>query len=527
MPQRLIPALVLDLRLVRHRGRRGRHPAAHFRVFRHDLRAEKRYCAEIFGGARVDQRRHEPGGGIAHHDQLGSVERQRAEKPYVRIADRLEIPGLDFVAEDIRDAREIAAAIKVAAVLREHETLRDRRAHLEGMKRRRVTFADRLGAHDPDLRHLRRSRLRARVGDRHRRERAVGREVEVEGRLARREHIQRLPLFVGVRDAHQHHEPVVESQAPQGAIGGIKDQVADPDLLEQRPRLAGADIQGFQIAVAAVVRRVKQRLGPGIVGERGHRIAACTLDLVERGHRAIPPVNRHEMRQLPRVLHAHIQMSSVRGDVAARYGTEILMREVVDIRKRMLAHGPQVLLLEAMLPVDPLVPGLIQRQAKYPLKIIGVIAPAVGLAPPPVEQALRPVVKRQVVHEARPVQVSVGASPEIDLGAFRNQAERVIEFRLVAHHRPKRHFVVTALGAAHSPAHPRLHEYCAALLVPPRSGVARHGKVVVEQGLGMRRVDVDLAVKQPPVTCVGWARAIGHGEVGGLVERGPPEPVAR
>src|ERR1700752_2687830 len=111
----------------------------------------------------------------------------------------------------------------------------------------------------------------------------------------------------------------------------------------------------------------------------------------------------------------------------------------------MLVYRLQVLALKVVLEVDPAVPGFVERQAKYLLELIGVIAATAGVTAPPSEQPLRSIGDGQVVHEARAIEISVRAGLEVDLGALGYQSQRVIELRAVLHHRAEHHLVVAAL----------------------------------------------------------------------------------
>src|SRR5258706_11524911 len=112
---------------------------------------------------------------------------------------------------------------------------------------------------------------------------------------------------------------------------------------------------------------------------------------------------------MPWLLNDRELLRHVSREVGARDRAEILTSEVAVFGDWVLAHRQQVLPLEAVLPVDPLVPGLIQRQAEHTLKIVGVVAATGGVASPPGEQFLWAVVKTEVIHEARAIQVGVGA----------------------------------------------------------------------------------------------------------------------
>jgi hypothetical protein len=96
-------------------------------------------------------------------------------------------------------------------------------------------------------------------------------------------------------------------------------------------------------------------------------------------------------------------------------------------------------------------------------------------------------------HEPRAVQVRVDLELEVDLRPFGDEAERVVEPRAVAHHRPEHHLVVAALGPADAAGHPRVDEDGDPLVVPARRRDARRGQVHVEDRLGLLGHGVHLA----------------------------------
>src|SRR5439155_13189491 len=106
---------------------------------------------------------------------------------------------------------------------------------------------------------------------------------------------------------------------------------------------------------------------------------------------AVAAADRGDVRKLPGILDGGEELRPVRREVGARDRPEVLFSEVAVLGDRVLAHRQQVLPLEAVLPVDPLSPALLQRQAEHTLKIVAVIAAAAGVAPPPGEQFLRAV----------------------------------------------------------------------------------------------------------------------------------------
>ena len=97
------------------------------------------------------------------------------------------------------------------------------------------------------------------------------------------------------------------------------------------------------------------------------------------------------------------------------------------------------------------------------------------------------------------------------------EPERIVELRVVAHHRAEHHLVVAALRATESAAHPCFHEDGAPFLVPARRGDARSGQVLVEDALGMLGYRCDLALEQPPQPSILLVRHLRRDQVHELV----------
>ena len=113
--------------------------------------------------------------------------------------------------------------------------------------------------HHADLHDLGAGAARVEPGDRGRHQRAVGGHVEIECDLAVVETRGPLPFLVGIGDAHQDDVAVVRAQTPERPVRPVESEVPDALFLEQRPRLAGLQVVGHQVAIAHVVRRIEQR----------------------------------------------------------------------------------------------------------------------------------------------------------------------------------------------------------------------------------------------------------------------------
>src|SRR5215510_9602454 len=128
--------------------------------------------------------------------------------------------------------------------------------------------------------------------------------------------------------------------------------------------------------------------------------------------------------------------------------SERARREILERCDRILANRLEIRLLKRMLELDPFGPRFLERGAEHELELAGVIGLAPGLAAQPLDDLRRCVVVAEPGNEARAVEVRVDLRLEIDLRAFGRETERIVETRLVLHHRAKHHLVVAALGAA-------------------------------------------------------------------------------
>ena len=432
-------------------------------------------------GCGPDHRRHEPTRGVVEYDELCVREGHRAKEPRLCVAHRLDLPRDDLVAVDVRNAGVVSASKQVLVVPREREPLGRGAAELERTKRRGVPCEERVGGHHANLHDLRPCAARVEPGQGGRDQRSIGRHVQVVGHLTVREDVHRLPFGVRVRNAHEYHVAVVGAQSPQRPVGAVECQVSDALTLEQHLRLARFQVIRHQVAVAEVVRRVEECPRLWIEGQRSNAILHRTFHLLELGDGTVLERDGHEVRKAARIPDGGVQRPAVVAGDRARKGSQPDVGEVAIGGYRMLAHRGQVLPLEFVLPGDPVLPGLIELEAEHAAEVIRVGAQRSFVAPPPVEELLGPILDRQVAHEPCSVQIGICAHLEVDLGPDRDQAKRVVEPGVVAHHRAEHHLVVPTLGAAVTPTQPGFHEHRTALEVPAGSGISRCRQVVVDE----------------------------------------------
>ena len=177
----------------------------------------------------------------------------------------------------------------------------------------------------------------------------------------------------------------------------------------------------------------------------------------------------------------------------------------------------EVLLLKAVLPVDPRMPGTAERPTVDLLEVTRVISAAPLLPLDPVDQLLRPIGVRQPGHEAGAVQIRIDLQLKVDLRPFRDQAEGIVEPRVVADHRAEDHFVVAALRASHTAGHPGVDEHGDAFVIPARRGDPRRGQVHVENAFGLVGDRVHLSPEQTAEHPVAPCRLVHRRHVHQLV----------
>ena len=214
--------------------------------------------------------------------------------------------------------------------------------------------------------------------------------------------------------------------------------------------------------------------------------------------RAVARIHRADVLDDARVAKAAVEDAGCLVVIRARHRPHCRTTQVVVRRDRKLAHFGEILLLELVLELDPVLPGLFERDAKQALKLVGVVAPAFLVASVPGDHLLRRILIRKPRDEARAVEVRVRARLEIDKDTPRRESQWIVEMGVVPDHRAEHHLIVAALRAAHSAAHPGLHEHRTALRPPARGREARHREVVVDQRLGMLRSGGDFAEEDLP-----------------------------
>ena len=146
----------------------------------------------------------------------------------------------------------------------------------------------------------------------------------------------------------------------------------------------------------------------------------------------------------------------------------------------MLRKCCEVLALKLELPLDPILPSLVEAQAEHAAEVREVIGFALRIAAQPLDDAFGRVGVGEIGKETCAVEVVVHANLEIDEDAFGFQADRRIEMSVVAHHGAEDHFVIRALRAAEAASHPCFHEDGAAFEMPARHVHARRREIVVE-----------------------------------------------
>ena len=194
---------------------------------------------------------------------------------------------------------------------------------------------------------------------------------------------------------------------------------------------------------------------------------------------------------------------------------------------RVLPHRREVGLLKRTLVLHPCAPGLLERHPEDLAELCGVVGAAVLAARDPFDQLLGRMAARQPGHEPRAVEIGVRLHLKVDLRAFGDESQRVVERHVIANHRAEDHLVVAALRASHAAGHPRVDEHRDALVIPPRRGDARSREVPVENRRRVIGRGRDLAAKQSAEGAIGSRRLIHRDDVNQLVVHQHRHPLVR
>ena len=479
-----------DELLLVHRARRRDLPRLEHGIFRHGFGAQELDRAHVLDGTRFDDGGHEPVPGIAEHDEPSVGERHGTEEARLRVGNGFHVSIRDFVAEDVRHARVIAAAVEVMAVGREHETLRDRLPEAE--------FAQGLQVPGQQLRGFPHAQelLRTHFAHGGRQEPAIGRYVQVVRHVLVAERVDDLPFLVRIRDAHERGEAIHVAHAPQRTIGPVERDLADARVFEQHAALARLHVHGHEVAQREVVVGEEERAARRIVGEGGDPVEHRALDVGKAADAAIARIHRAHLVDHPGIAERAVERAAGLVVERARGGADGAFGEVSLRGDRELAHFLEVAPLELALEGDPVLPPFLERESEHLQEVVRVVTPAAFVAPQPCQHFLRRLAVGEPGEEAGAIEVRVHADLEVAAHAARDEPERVVERRFVAHHRAKHHLVVATLRAPQPAAHPGFHEDGAALVVPARGREARHREVAVEERLRILRPRGDLAQEE-------------------------------
>ena len=284
----------------------------------------------------------------------------------------------------------------------------------------------------------------------------------------------------------------------QRLVRRVVDQVADACVLHQQSRLARRRVEPHQIAPGVVVSGVEQRPRPGIPRERRHGVNRGPLDRDDSVDGARVDANAADVADDAGVVEGSEDRLRRGIVVGPRDRPERTIGDVVVRRHRELADRREIGLLKLVLVLDPVRPRIVQAHAEDVPELRGVVR-AAALAPRgPLDQLLGRVVAREPRHEARAVEIRVGLELEVDLGAFRDQSQRVVERRVVGDHRAEDHLVVPALRASEPAGHPGVAEDGDAFVIPARRRHPRRRQVEVQNRLRLLRDRQHLSAEQLP-----------------------------
>jgi hypothetical protein len=149
------------------------------------------------------------------------------------------------------------------------------------------------------------------------------------------------------------------TQAPKRAVRRIEHQIADARIVKNGAPLAGGDVELDNVAIGVIVFREPRRLALRIVGKRGDAIEHLALDIGQMPDRAGARRQHADMADHARIAEGADQVAGMRVDEGARDRAERARLERRHLRFWISAHRGQVVLLEGVLPGDPVLPGLV------------------------------------------------------------------------------------------------------------------------------------------------------------------------
>ena len=106
-------------------------------------------------------------------------------------------------------------------------------------------------------------------------------------------------------------KPLLKPRPQNERSVGLKARSADAGAAHQHPRLAGAQVEGLEVPVGVVVGRVEQGVALRVVGERGDRIAARALHLIQVVTAPSLRSIDDEVRHLPRIFDRGVEPGPV------------------------------------------------------------------------------------------------------------------------------------------------------------------------------------------------------------------------
>ena len=283
------------------------------------------------------------------------------------------------------------------------------------------------------------------------------------------------------------------ADAPQRPVGVVESEIADARVLLQHARSPRPRVEGDDVAQRVVVGCVEDGLGRGVEGEGRHGVEHRAFHIHETLDCAVLEGNRPHVADDARVVERSVESPGFRVEKGAGDRTKGAGRHVGVGRRGVAADQLEIPVLEIPFKSDPLAPRLVDRPAEDATELRGVVGLAALLARNPLDDFFGRVLEGEPRHETRAVQVRVRRQLEVDLHAFGDEAQRIVEAAVVPDHGPEHHFVVAALRPPDAARHERLEEHRAAFEVPARHGHPRRGQQEVEDALRVKGDRGDLA----------------------------------
>ena len=196
-------------------------------MFLGDHRAEKSNRANILDRLWIDNGRNEALPRVPEYEQFAIVHRQGSEETRLCVADRLEIAGGQFVAEDVRHTGVVRTPEQILTIFRKNESFRHPLPEVKRRHRCHVVVQQRL-----DLHHTQ-GLITVDLAEGCGQQSPVGRDIHVIDHLAIRKAVDLVPPGIGMWDSHECRDAVHVAYSPDRFVGPVEYELPNPRVSEK------------------------------------------------------------------------------------------------------------------------------------------------------------------------------------------------------------------------------------------------------------------------------------------------------